>query len=80
MDGWMDEGLDEKMAEQMDKWTSEWLDIQKLNRFMAFGQMDIVVDGTTGYVALMVQEHVTRMKTEHEIWCNGSGDLQPLLD
>ena len=31
-------------------------------------------------VALMVQERVTRMKTEHEVWCNGSGDLQPLLD
>ena len=42
--------------------------------------MDIVVDGTTGYVALMVQEHVTRMKTEHKIWCNGSGELQPLWD
>ena len=21
-----------------------------------------------------------KMKTKHEIWCNGSGDLQPLLD
>ena len=31
-------------------------------------------------VALMVQERATRMKTEHEIWCNGSRDLQPLLD
>ena len=28
----------------------------------------------------MVWEQVTRMKTEHEIWCNDSGDLQPLLD
>ena len=27
-------------------------------------------------VALKVQERVT----EHEIWCNGSGNLQPLLD
>ena len=26
-------------------------------------------------VALMVWEWATRMKTEHEIWCNGSGDL-----
>ena len=42
--------------------------------------MDKGVDGTTGYVALMVQEQATRMKTEHEIWCSGSGDLQPLLD
>ena len=31
-------------------------------------------------VALTVREWATRMKTEHEIWCNGSGDLQPLLD
>ena len=28
----------------------------------------------------MVREQAMRMKTEHEIWCNGSGDLQPLLD
>ena len=33
-----------------------------------------------GHVALMVQEQLTRMKTEHEIWYNGSGNLQPLLD
>ena len=31
-------------------------------------------------VALKVQEQTTRMKTEHKIWCNGSGHLQPLLD
>lgn len=31
-------------------------------------------------VALMVWECATRMKTEHEIWCNGSGDLQSLWD
>ena len=31
-------------------------------------------------VALKVQEQAMRMKTEHDIWCNGSGDLQPLLD
>ena len=31
-------------------------------------------------VALMVWEWATRMKTEHKIWCSGSGDLQPLLD
>ena len=31
-------------------------------------------------VALMVRDRATRMKTEHEIWCNDSGDLQPLLD
>ena len=31
-------------------------------------------------VALMVQGRVMRMKTGYEIWCNGSGDLQPLLD
>ena len=43
MDGWMDEGLDEKMAEQMDKWTSEWLDVQMLNR-----SMDFWLDGYSG--------------------------------
>ena len=31
-------------------------------------------------VALKVQEQAMRMKTEHKIGCNGSGDLQPLLD
>ena len=31
-------------------------------------------------VALMVRDRATRMKTEHEILCNGLGDLQPLLD
>ena len=31
-------------------------------------------------VAQMVWEWVMRMKTEHGIWCNGSGDQQPLLD
>ena len=31
-------------------------------------------------VALMVREWVMKMKREHEIWCNGSGGLQPLLD
>ena len=35
---------------------------------------------TGSSVALMVQEQATRMKTEHEIWCNGSGDLQPPSD
>ena len=30
-------------------------------------------------VALKVREQVMRMKTEHEIWCNGSRDLQPLI-
>ena len=30
--------------------------------------------------ALKVQEQAMKMKTEHKIWCNGSGDLQPLLD
>ena len=28
----------------------------------------------------MVLEQVMRMKTEHKIWFNGSGNLQPLLD
>ena len=31
-------------------------------------------------VALMGQEQTRRMKTEHEMWCSGSGDLQSLLD
>ena len=31
-------------------------------------------------VALTIREQMTRMKTKHEIWCNGSGDRQPLLD
>ena len=31
-------------------------------------------------VALMGQERARRMKKEHEIWCNGSGGLQTLLD
>ena len=31
-------------------------------------------------VALMGQERARRMKTEHKIWCDGSGDLQSLLD
>ena len=31
-------------------------------------------------LALMTWEWATGMKTEHEIWCNGSGDLRPLLD
>ena len=31
-------------------------------------------------VALTIREQMTRMKTKHEIWCNGSGDMQPLLD
>ena len=30
--------------------------------------------------ALKVQEQAMKMKTEHKIWCNGSGHLQPLLD
>ena len=33
-----------------------------------------------GSLALMIWERATRMKTEHETWCNGSGDLQPLWD
>ena len=35
------------------------------------------IEGRT--VALKVREQVMRMKTEHEIWCNGSRDLQPLI-
>ena len=35
---------------------------------------------TSEFVALKVWEPVKRMKIEREIWCNGSGDLQPLLD
>ena len=33
-----------------------------------------------GWGALPCHERETWMKTEHEIWCNGSGDLQPLLN
>ena len=31
-------------------------------------------------VVLKVREWATRLRTEHENWCNGSGGLQPLLD
>ena len=39
-----------------------------------------LVTKTSCYVALKVRERALRMKTELKIWCNGSGDLQPLLD